>query len=289
MLWPFKLRLFNQILFGEMKMLKRKIVPMLAMAAVATLSSCSSTPSNNLASGNQKEQASNLPANLDIKKISEALGNFIGKNLNSPGMHFDVESLIKGIRAGAEGKPSPMDEKEYEQAMHQLQEHALNSVSAKNLEDANAFLKDNVKASGVIELIPGKLQYAVIQEGKGPAVQEGGNPQINYTGKYINGTVFGSSESSGGPITVPLDQTIPGFAKGIAGMKEGEKRRLFVHPDIGYGTTGQLPPNSLLIFDVEVVKASTPEAEAPAGKTNTPEPVKKDATDTKASVQQTGK
>ena len=44
------------------------------------------------------------------------------------------------------------------------------------------------------------------------------------------------------PITIPLDQTIPGFSKGIVGMKEGEKRRLFVHPDLGYGTTGQLPP-----------------------------------------------
>ena len=39
-------------------------------------------------------------------------------------------------------------------------------------------------------------------------------------------------------------------------MKEGEKRRLFLHPDLGYGTTGHLPPNSLLIFDVEVVKAN---------------------------------
>jgi len=82
---------------------------------------------------------------------------------------------------------------------------------------------------------------------------------INYTGKYIDGTVFGSSETAGGPITVPIDQTIPGFSKGIVGMKEGEKRRLFVHPDMGYGTTGQLPPNSMLIFDIEVVKATSPD------------------------------
>ena len=41
-------------------------------------------------------------------------------------------------------------------------------------------------------------------------------------------------------------------------MKEGEKRRLFVHPDFAYGTNGPLPPNSLLIFDIEVVKAQAP-------------------------------
>ena len=42
-------------------------------------------------------------------------------------------------------------------------------------------------------------------------------------------------------------------------MKEGEKRRIFVHPDLGYGTSGHLAPNSLLIFDVEVVKAESPD------------------------------
>ena len=41
-------------------------------------------------------------------------------------------------------------------------------------------------------------------------------------------------------------------------MKEGEKRKLFVHPDLGYGTQGQLPPNALLIFEVEIVKADAP-------------------------------
>lgn len=40
-------------------------------------------------------------------------------------------------------------------------------------------------------------------------------------------------------------------------MKEGEKRRLFVHPDLGYGTSGHLPPNALLIFDIELVKADS--------------------------------
>src|SRR5262249_32953701 len=97
------------------------------------------------------------------------------------------------------------------------------------------------------------------REGTGPAVESHSSPKIHYTGKYQDGTVFGTSEEMGGPITIPLDQTIPGFSKGITGMKEGEKRRLFVHPDLGYGTTGQLPPNELLIFDIEVVKANSDE------------------------------
>src|SRR4029079_2074003 len=129
-------------------------------------------------------------------------------------------------------------------------------MSTANLKSANDFMEKNKKESNVKEVVPGKLQYSILKEGNGATVDSHSSPKIHYTGKYQDGTVFGTSEEMGGPITIPLDQTIPGFSKGIVGMKEGEKRRLFVHPDLGYGTTGQLPPNELLIFDIEVVKAN---------------------------------
>jgi peptidylprolyl isomerase len=211
--------------------------------------------SNESAKGNSNDEIQQS----DILRISEAFGHFIGRNLNNPGLKFDLESIIKGMREGAANKPAPMSDQEYEQMMTKLQERAFSQLSEENLKAANAFLEKNAKAQGVVVVEPGKLEYKILEEGKGPAVTEHSAPQIQYTGKYIDGTVFGSSEEAGGPITIPLDQTIPGFSKGIVGMKEGEKRRLFVHPDLGYGTTGHLPPNSLLIFDIEVVKATTPD------------------------------
>lgn len=194
--------------------------------------------------------------NIDMNKLSEAFGNFIGRNLKSPGLKFDLESIIKGIREGAKGEPSPLSDKEYEEMMAAVQERAFKEMSSANLKNANEFLEKNKSAAGVVEIVPQKLQYVILKEGKEPAVEAHASPQIHYTGKYQDGTVFGTSEETNGPITIPLDQTIPGFSKGILGMKEGEKRRLFVHPDLGYGTTGQLPPNELLIFDIEVVKAN---------------------------------
>jgi peptidylprolyl isomerase len=194
---------------------------------------------------------------IDMKKLSEAFGNCIGRNLQSPGLSFDLESIIRGIREGAVGKPSPLTEKEYEEMMTAVQEKAFKEMSSNNLKAANEFMAKNKQASGIVEIIPDKLQYLSLKEGTGAVVEPHSSPKINYTGKYQDGTVFGTSEEMGGPITIPLDQTIPGFSKGILGMKEGEKRRLYVHPDLGYGTTGQLPPNELLIFDVEVVKANS--------------------------------
>lgn len=229
------------------------------IASMSALVGCSSSHKDNQIADNQQTHNSTATAAVDINKISEALGHFIGRNLNSPEIKFDIDKVIKGMRDGASGKPAPMTDQEYEQAMTQLQQQALSAVATKNLDAANAYMKENASTKGLVEIVPGKLTYIVLEEGTGPVVPEHGTPMINYTGKYIDGTVFGSSESTGGPITVPVDQTIPGFSKGIVGMKEGEKRRLFVHPDMGYGTTGQLPPNSMLIFDVEVVKAVSPD------------------------------
>lgn len=220
-------------------------------AAMGTLSAAVETPAQNTSSPSTDE--------VNISLLSEAFGHFIGKNLKSPGVTFDVEAVIRGIRNGAAGKPAPMNDQEYEAAMSKLQERAFSALSEQNLKSAKEFLEKNASEPGIKEIEAGKLQYQVLTPGTGEEIKPHSSPLINYTGRYQDGTVFGSSEEVGGPITIPLDQTIPGFSKGLLGMKEGEKRKLFIHPDLGYGTMGNLPPNALLIFDIEVVKANSAE------------------------------
>lgn len=235
---------------------------LLALGAMATFIACGSVcaeESLKTPKAEENQSAKNDANDIDMQKISEAFGNFIGRNLKSNGIEFNLEGIIKGMRDGAAGKPAPLSEQEYEKMMTKLQEKAFSSMAEANLKAANEFMAKNANAEGVVEIIPGKLQYIILEKGHDPVIQEHGSPLINYTGKYLDGTVFGSSEDAGGPITVPLDQTIPGFSKGIAGMKEGEKRRLFVHPEMGYGRAGHLSPNSLLIFEIEAVKAVSPE------------------------------
>jgi len=229
----------------------------------------SEKPANTSSAANASADQTKKSNNVDMKKLSEAFGNFIGRNLQSPGLSFDLDSIVKGIREGAAGQPSPLTEKEYEEAMASVQEQAFKEMSSANLKSAEEFMQKNKNETGIVEVVPNKLQYQVLTPGTGAEVEAHSSPKITYTGKYQDGTVFGTSEEMGGPITIPLDQTIPGFSKGIMGMKEGEKRRLFVHPDLGYGTTGQLPPNELLIFDIEVVKAnSEPKGKLPTKNNN---------------------
>lgn len=207
---------------------------------------------------------------FSAEEVSEAFGHLIVKNLESPGFKFDINKVIQGMRDEMEGKPSPLTDEQYEQAVMTIQEEILGDLTEKNLKAANDFLEKNATAPGVVVLIPGKLQYKIDTEGSGAAVQPHSSPLIHYTGSFLDGTVFGSSKDLDEPITLPLDQTIAGFGKGLLGMKEGEKRTLFIHPDLGYGTMGQLPPNSLLIFEVELIKADTQEpTEQPKHPTDT--------------------
>lgn len=188
-----------------------------------------------------------------MEKISEAFGHLIGTNLDGPGFTLDTDAIIRGIRLAVEGEAAPMDEAEYSRAIATLQERAFNAKALENLDAAEAFLDENAHHEGIVCLDENKLQYRIDTAGEGLEVEADSSPLVHYTGRYLDGTTFGSS-TDGDPIVLPLDQTIEGFAKGIVGMREGEKRTLYVHPELGYGTSGHLAPNSLLVFDVEVIK-----------------------------------
>lgn len=200
------------------------------------------------------EPAKEAPA-FDIVKISEAFGHVIGKNLETIGVKFDVAQVIKGLEDSLAGKTSPMSEMECIQAIASAQEIVFKQQCTENLKRAETFLADNAKVSGVIAIEEGKVQYKVTEAGLGAPIESHFSPLIKYCGKYLDGSVFGSSKEEE---MISLDEVIPGLKAGLVGMKEGEKRTVYIHPDLAYGTAGYLPPNSLLTFEVEIVKANAP-------------------------------
>ncbi len=192
-------------------------------------------------------------AKTDTTKISETFGHMIGKNLKSLGLDLDMELVFKGMKDQASGKTAPLTEEECRQAV-------LTYQASNNLKAAETFLKENAKNNEVIALEEGKVQYKVEKKGEGAKVESNFSPLIRYVGKYLDGSIFGQSREAE---ILSLEGAIPGFSKGLVGMQEGEKRTLYIHPELAYGTKGILPPNSLLTFEVEIVKANTVEENLP--------------------------
>ena len=101
------------------------------------------------------------------------------------------------------------------------------------------------------------LQYIDVKVGEGAEAQAGQMVSVHYTGWLVNGSKFDSSVDRGQPFEFPLGagSVIKGWDEGVAGMKIGGVRKLIIPADMGYGTrgAGPIPPNSTLIFEVELL------------------------------------
>lgn len=104
---------------------------------------------------------------------------------------------------------------------------------------------------------PSGLAYATLQPGDGATPpSSASNVTVHYTGWLVDGTKFDSSVDRGEPATFPLNGVIGGWTEGVGSMKIGEKRRLIIPSDLGYGERGSppdIPGGATLIFDVELL------------------------------------
>lgn len=97
------------------------------------------------------------------------------------------------------------------------------------------------------------LYYQDLAVGTGPAAGPGDRATVGYAGWLPNGQMFDSGAFS---FTLGIGEVIPGFDEGVRGMQAGGKRKLVIHPDLGYGaqSNGPIPANSTLVFEVELQK-----------------------------------
>lgn len=102
------------------------------------------------------------------------------------------------------------------------------------------------------------LQYLDLVEGTGATPKAGQTIVVHYTGTLENGQKFDSSLDRNSPFSfrVGAGQVIKGWDEGFLTMKVGGKRKLVIPPELGYGSrgVGPIPPNSTLIFEVELLR-----------------------------------
>lgn len=135
---------------------------------------------------------------------------------------------------------------------------ALKAAKAEaNLKEGMAFLEANKNKPGVFTTDSG-LQYEIIAEGHGAKPKSTQTVTCHYHGTLLNGTIFDSSVKRGAPASFPLNRVISGWTEALQMMPVGSKWRLYLPPHLAYGNmqVGSIPPNSTLIFEVELLGIS---------------------------------
>ncbi|EOQ88742.1 putative peptidylprolyl isomerase [Leptospira yanagawae serovar Saopaulo str. Sao Paulo = ATCC 700523] len=111
-----------------------------------------------------------------------------------------------------------------------------------------------------VPIVPAEKDFQIIDlvVGKGDEAFSGSYVTVHYVGRLTNGTKFDSSRDRNRPFEFNLGagEVVKGWDKGVKGMRVGGKRKLIIPPELGYGSkqVGNIPPNSTLIFEVELLK-----------------------------------
>lgn len=136
------------------------------------------------------------------------------------------------------------------QYMMKLQE----SKAKSRIDSGKVFLAENAKRKEVKTTASG-LQYEVITEGTGIKPTTLDTFVAHYRGTLINGTEFDASANRGVPLTMALNQVIPGWTEGLQLMSVGSKYKLYIPYTLGYGIydNGAIPGGSTLIFELELI------------------------------------
>ena len=239
-----------------------------AFAAVATLGMsagvfAAQAPAKAAASGT-----------VDKAKVSYIVGwQITGQIPPIMRSELDPNAVANAVKAALSGQKPNMTDAEakavmgpFMKMMQAKEQAAIAKEAAKNKAEGDAFLAKNKTKPGVKTTASG-LQYEVLKAGTGARPGPGDTVKIDYTGTFIDGTVFDASSKHNPPgaAEIPLAGVIPGFREGLQLMQVGGHYKLFIPANLAYGAEPQppMPPNATLIFDV-TLDGTAPTPAAPA-------------------------
>lgn len=214
-----------------------------------------------------------------VQKYNYAFGLDIVYSLKQETVDIDLKAFRAGMEDALAGKPALTPEQQ-QAALKELQEEfmakaeaAWKAAAVKNLKDGEEFMAANAKKEGVkIKEVTApdgskaELQYKILKSGPaGPSPKETDTVEVHYIGSLIDGTVFDNSIKRNTPATFNLSQLVPGWTAALQMMKAGDKWQVFIPSKLGYGEAAppMIGPNSVLIFEIELLSFFTPKDESP--------------------------
>ncbi len=190
-----------------------------------------------------------------IDTISYLLGFSNGNGLMSEGFsEINLAVFQEALTRGLEDEEPQIDLRQASDVTRNYLMQKKELLAENNLKQANAFLLKNGKQPHIKSTASG-LQYEVLFEGEGPKPSGTDQVSVLYKGTTLDGTIFDQTQGRE-TRTFGVNQVIKGWTEGLQLMPVGSKYRLYIPPNLAYGNNqrgADIQPNSLLIFDVELV------------------------------------
>lgn len=215
-------------------------------------------------SENNNAAASSVKLETEQQRAAYALALQVGEQLkaqfDNEEMPIDYATFKSGLNDVLDGKAPALNEEEVANELNAFRERMTSAAQERMQQAAEenaAFLETNKDKEGVTVTDSG-LQYEVLEAGDAsgstPAIDD--VVKVNYIGKLIDGTEFDSSYARNQPAEFPLQGVIPGWTEALQLMRPGDKWRVTIPAELAYGEAGAgavIPPNSTLIFDIELL------------------------------------
>ena len=203
-----------------------------------------------------REQKSIFAPAEKKKVFSKLVGYKIWNELKNSQDYYLLEDIIEGMKECQAGKPAPKEigSKEEQLFSSEIEEEIIENTAKQNLAIAESYLADISTNPRMIEVEKGKIYYEVLQKGTGAGITFEGVYTFHYTIMTLDSEVVQDTRKSNDPKNISLPDAMVGFSQGVLGMNYGERRRLYIHPDMAYRQASWLlPSESLLIIDVELL------------------------------------
>ncbi len=223
------------------------------------LAGCQPGEQNGGAENSERDAPVDAPIVGEAAEASYNMGFMVARDIkeNFAG-NLDEKAFIGGMSDFFSGQEHADMEARTQKTMayvQRIRQEAVLAQGQENLVAGEAFLAENGARDGVVTTDSG-LQYEVLVAGDGekPTIED--SVTTHYHGTLISGEVFDSSVDRGQPATFPVGGVISGWTEALQLMPVGSKWRLYVPAGLAYGPQprGSIPPNSTLIFDVELLQ-----------------------------------
>jgi len=208
------------------------------------------------------QSADSTKLNDGCDSLSYIIGRDVGEQLEGFSADIHVDAFSKGVADGMNGHPSIINDSatdsirmDFIQKLQRRQMEEQQTSRRENMKETEDFLTKNKQKKGVICTQSG-LQYKVIKKGRGSNPTTNDSALVYYKATLADGTIIDAT-TPGNPVTFGLNGIIPGLSEGICLMNKGSKYIIYIPPELAYGDQGfppAIPPNSVLIFEIELVE-----------------------------------